>query len=163
MAQVKNINVAHLGMYLGDFLTEMIKSESADVRGMSAHDLRRLKEYLTASLRYLDYVVTAGAGNGENRGPLDMPVTSPHLWTVQDPDEIPEDMENHAVHEICGMLSALMLEIYGSQSAHINMGFYNSDVVRITGVIEFISSFLTSYVETSTPLDLPETVPAISS
>ena len=141
-----------VGMYnrMNRFLTEMNKSTSSQTSEVNVFDFTRVNEYLNAIDVYHGWVV--------GQPQLDLPETSPKTYVLEDA-VVFDQVENENINDIIRMFTLSRDELINSQSARVPAGLNKFDSSRLTAVIEKIRLFLSEYVDTSTPLDMPESAP----
>lgn len=141
-----------IGVYnrLNRFIVELIHSVSANVSQVNQFDMERLKSYLNNVKKYLGWVMAQPL--------LDLPETTPRVWVLEAPTTIP-DMDNEEVADIVRMLELARDELTHSQSARQGSGLIPFDALRFNAVIAKTETFLSTYVEVVTPIDLPESSP----
>lgn len=147
---VYNHDVKGIHDRLNRFIVEMNRANSANVSAFSLHDNKRLRSYIAAIRKYVDWVMTQPL--------LDLPETSPREYLL---DKEPELVvtENEAVNDVVRMLLLARDELAASQSARLSCSMTSHDVARFRAVIDKVELFLDMYVEEHQPLDLPETAP----
>lgn len=149
---IHNHDVVGFVNRLDRFMVELHKSASGGVSELSAADRARLDSYLSALEQYRDWVVAAPE--------LDLPESHPQTYTVSDDAPVSvAELENEHVKDTMIMLGLARLELIKSQSALKGSGMIGFDQNRLTGIIDKIKLFLTNYVDSATPLDLPESSP----
>ncbi|RLA20985.1 MAG: hypothetical protein DRQ62_09935 [Gammaproteobacteria bacterium] len=132
------------------FITELKKSVSSSGSLVNAFDKKRLATYIAALRSYQKWVTDQPA--------LDLPDTHPRAYELDDNPEY-VDLENESIVDAIRMLELARDELVRSQSSRSAAGLIEHDDVRLTAMINKIDSFLTSYIEEITPLDLPESSP----
>lgn len=150
VAQTYNHDVAGLHRRINRFIIEMIKSVSNSTSMMNEYDQKRLISYLSAIRAFVGWVVA--------QPQLDLPETSPRLFTL-DPNPAWDLMENESVVDVIRMLEIARDEITHSQSSRASSGINKFDEARVLAVVAKIEEFLKNYIQTITPLDLPESSP----
>ena len=146
-ATIQNHDVLGLTRRINRFVTELVKSVSSGVSEMTAHDLTRLRGYLSALRAYKAWVVSQPL--------LDMPETHPTDLPVPDPPDMPA-VENESVADIIVLMSRLRDELLASQSARYASTLIGFDATRFDAIVLKIEKFLDDFVTVATPLDLPE-------
>jgi len=154
--KVKNQDVAGLCARLNRFITELSSSASANVHGnVSAADQTRLGTYLSALVRYHDWVEAAPE--------LDLPKTHPTEYEITGSGAPLTPTSNESVNDVIRMLESCRAELAGSQSAQLAAGLTEHDSVRFSAIVEKAANFLTEYIAKTSPLDQPESAPAAAS
>ena len=69
------------------------------------------------------------------------------------------EVENEEVNDLLRILSAARDEMVSSQSARMGSTLIRFDESRIRAVVAKAQAFLSDYIQTQTPLDLPESSP----
>jgi len=151
---VNNQDIVGLYNRINDFMYEMFKSVSSQTSEVNEFDQDRLTTYLDAIDTYHDWVI--------NQPHLDLPETSPRLYPLRDPDEVPI-VENENINDITRMMTVARDELTNSQSARIAAGLNKFDSARLTAMIEKLRRFLGDYIRIATPLDVPESSPGMPS
>ena len=151
---VNNQDVVGLYNRINDFIYEMFKSVSSQTSEVNEFDQARLATYLNAIDTFHDWVM--------NQPHLDLPETSPRLYPLRAPDELPI-VENENINDITRMMTVARDELTNSQSARVAAGLNKFDSARLTAMIEKLRRFLTDYIQIATPLDVPESSPAMPS
>ena len=146
---VYNHDVIGLANRIGRFVTELVKSDSSNLNMVSAADQTRLASYLNNIDAYQAHVV----GNPV----LDLPQTSHSIkWPVEPLSPVPA-INNEAVEDCVRLLSVLHAELLSSDSANSSSGLTTFDAIRLTSITAKARDFLTKYIATSTPIDMPAT------
>jgi len=148
--QTYNHDVAGLYRRINRLIIEMVKAVSNSSSLMNEYDQTRLSSYLSAIRAYVAWVVS--------QPQLDLPETSPRLIVL---DQMPKwDLtENEAIIDVVRMLEIARDEVVNSQSSRNSSGLNKFDEARILALVTKVEAFLTSYIQTITPLDLPESSP----
>lgn len=157
MENVKEINNHDIvGLYnrINDFLFEMMKSVSSQTSEVNTFDQERLTTYLFAVDTYHAWIIAQPL--------LDLPETSPRLYPLKAPDEV-QIVENENINDIVRILTIARDELVNCQSARLAAGLNVFDSARLTSVVEKVRKFLTDYIQVATPLDVPESAPAMPS
>lgn len=144
-----------VGLYdrINRFLEEVNKSVSAGSSYLNAADKQRLNSYLQAIREYQAFVTGAPQ--------LDLPETSPRQYTLKPAPQLPEP-ESEICADIQRMFTLARDELMRCQSARQPAGLNTFDDQRLTAIVDKVESYLTGYVDTATPLDLPESAPAMA-
>ena len=154
MAVVQNQDLVGLLVRLARFKEEALKSVSSSSSELNQFDTTRLKAYLAAMTSYLNWVVAEPQ--------LDLPESAPKDYTV--PDAPPsQEVESEIIADVGRLLDVCYKEALDSQSARKAAGIIGFDESRVRAVIAKIGSYLDNYVANQTPLDLPESSPAVTS
>ena len=147
---VYNHDVAGLYRRINRFISELMHSVSGGTSNVRTADKERLSSYLSAIRAYHDWVI----GQPE----LDLPETHPRQIELEiAPD--PSKVENESVRDLITMLEIARDETVNGQSARDAAGMNKFDSARLIAVIEKCEAFLKDYIDTTTPLDLPESSP----
>ena len=147
---VYNHDVVGIYNRMNRFLVELNKSASAGVSQTSGFDQARLSSYLTNIKGYVAWV--------QGQPQLDLPETHPREYVLEDKPTIGE-VENEEVNDLQRIFAAARDEVIASQSARLASSLVKFDEVRILAVVTKAEAFLSAYVATLTPLDLPESSP----
>jgi hypothetical protein len=148
---VYNHDVAALCRQTHRIGVELYKSVSSSTSGMNKFDAERTKRNVAAVRSLLAWVVAEPQ--------MDLPESHPLAIELPDPvrfDEVESDSINLAL-DLCHVC---MLELQSSQSAREAAGMISFDAKRLVAVLEKMDSLIDNHVATSTPLDLPESVPS---
>ena len=147
---VQNHDIYGLVRRINRFIVELVKAASANVSEITGHDQRRLVSYLDALKAYKAWIV--------GQPVLDLPETHPQDYDVP-PNPVVPTLENESVADVVNLLCKLRDELIASQSARYASTMLSHDAVRFDAIIAKVESFLSDYVGTATPLDLPESSP----
>ncbi len=149
-----NFMVAGACTRMGQFIYELLKSQSANVVAVNKHDLLRANSYLDAWENYLEW-----ARSDDN--PLDTPETHPMDHVVKCPTRAAiELVENPSIRDWSTMVYIGLCELVNSQSSRQSSGFISHDLVRQDAYIKKCRDFLKNYVEKTLPIDQPESTPS---
>jgi len=132
------------------FIMELKKSVSSSVSLVNTFDKKRLASYIGSLRSYQKWVT--------DQPELDLPDTHPRAYALDDNPEY-ADLENESIVDAIRMLEIARDELVRSQSSRAAAGLIVHDDQRLTAMIDKVDSFLTSYIEEVTPLDLPESSP----
>lgn len=147
-SKIKNENLVLPLNKLVRFVKEVQKSDSGGRSNYGKKDLERLREYLGAFNKALDWVKGAPE--------LDCPVTSPDDYAIEPlPEE--KEMESEEVKQVLRLLRRTWKELAGGQSAGNSYGIHVSDDLRCRDLIAKITAFLDNYVVPLDNMDYPET------
>ena len=151
-SNVATYNHDIVGIYsrINRFLKELHHSASAGVSQMIDPDYARLETYMANLKGYVAWVIA--------QPELDCPDTHPRKHMLQTPPEL-GDVENEEVNDIIRLLLIARDELTNSQSARLASRLIKYDHKRLSHIIEKVEQFMTTYVSTLTPLDLPESSP----
>jgi len=150
---VNNHDVAGIHTRINRFIEELYKSVSSGTSQVNAFDQTRLNSYLDGITTYVDWVV--------GQPQLDLPETHPRPIQLE-PNPQVADIENESVNDVLRLLSIARDEIVNSQSARDPSSLNKFDEARLRSVVAKIKAFLTTYIQVTTPLDLPESSPQAS-
>lgn len=150
MAQTYNHDIVGIYNRINRFIKEAIHQTSSNLSEMNQFDIARMKSYLSAIRGYLGHV--------QADPELDLPETSPRTYELREAPAVP-DLENESLNDICRLLELMRDEMVNSQSARRPAKFVSFDETRMTQVLDKCDRFMADYVETVTPLDLPESSP----
>lgn len=132
---------------IGRFITELIRSDSANGNTMSVADKTRLTSYLDSADGYLAYVVAQPI--------LDLPKTSRvAAWPIEPLDPVPA-ISNEDVEDLARLLMLAHTELAHSDSAGLASGVVSFDATRLSAIILKARNFLTGYIAKASPMDLP--------
>jgi hypothetical protein len=135
-------------------MLELVKSVSSQGSQMNEFDQLRLGSYLDAIDSYHAWVTA--------QPQLDLPETAPTTYVLRQPVDTPL-VENESINDLIRMMTAMRGELVSSQSARQAAGLISFDSARLTAITGKARTFLTTYIEAVTPLDLPESSPEIAS
>lgn len=147
---VYNHDVKGLVERLNRFREELYKSVSSSLGGMNAFDIARLKQYIAAIRTFQAWV--------ESQPQLDLPESHPKPYNVEPAIQM-GNVENEDVNMLLTLMELASDELTSSQSARMPAGLVSFDASRLRAVVDKAESFLLSYIEVATPLDLPESSP----
>ena len=150
MSFVYNHDVRGLHSRINRFVTELIHSQSGGLSQVNSFDQARLISYLDAIEAYHQWVT--------NQPQLDLPETSPRQYPLDANPEVPI-LENESVRDLIELLTLARDELINSQSARLPAGMLGFDSDRMLAVVDKARAFIVDYVNTVTPLDLPESSP----
>ena len=147
---VYNHDVAFLADAVVRYTYEVQKSVSSGQSGINEFDVARIKSYLDAIDTAHDHILSVPQ--------LDLPETHPREWPVEQMyDHL--DVESESANHVTRLLILSWEELVNSASARQASGINPHDSGRLRANVEKIRQFVVSYVETQTPLDLPESMP----
>lgn len=142
-----NHDVAGYLNRLGRYITEITRSNSANMSTTSDADKARLTSYLAASDGYIAYMKAAPQ--------LDLPKTGHDIqWPLEPLDLIPS-IDNEDLEDMVRLLMVAHAELANSDSSNRSSGITSFDEVRATAMIAKARNFLTVFMTASSPLDLP--------
>ena len=147
---VNNHDVAGLSARINRFIVEFHKSVSSGTSQVNPFDQERLSSYLDAIDTYHGWVI--------DQPQLDLPETHPRPISLED-NPVVSDVENENVNDVIRLLGISRDELVNSQSARDAAGLNKYDSARLTALIAKLRAFLSAYISTTTPLDLPESSP----
>jgi hypothetical protein len=132
---------------------EVAKSQSANLTDMRPFDRTRIDEYNAMLNRYAAWVTDAPD--------IDLPETHPRDYPIKYISvDVDADVENKALRDLIRMYRSLITELTNSQSARAANGLTVHDKRRFDLVMEKIAKFLNDYVDSTQPLDMPESAPS---
>ena len=148
--EVYNHDLVGLIQRLDRFRFELWKSVSSGGSELNEFDKARLYDYLNSFNTYLDWVVA--------QPQLDLPESHPRKFSIS---AAPEDsiVESEIVNDVLRIMAVTREEVVDSQSARKGSGLISFDELRLRALLEKLKNFLDNYVESVTPLDLPESSP----
>jgi hypothetical protein len=109
-----------------------------------------MSSYTNAIRSYVAWVVSVPL--------LDLPETGPRPVTLPTPPVIPA-MENESMYDVAVLMELARDELTNSQSSRMSSNLMDFDRKRLIAVVDKIDNFISSYIATVTPLDLPESSP----
>lgn len=145
-----NTDVYGIVRRINRFIEEVTKSVSSNVSGTNAFDVQRAKSYVAAIRSYAAWVTGQPA--------LDLPETAPRSISLPVAPVIPQ-MENESMLDLATLFELARDEISGSQSSRVGAGLMASDLKRLTAILDKADAFITGYITTVDPLDVPESSP----
>lgn len=148
--EVYNVELVTLYNMYNRFIREVQKSASANSSQTKSHDVNRLKSYVSSNRAYLDHIASIPE--------IDAPETNPQAYVLREPPVL-LDVENESAAHCCRYLELARNELTSSQSARNASGIIKFDYDRQMSYLDKVDQFIASYVETSTPLDMPESSP----
>lgn len=147
-----NHDVAGLYRRINRFIVEILKSVSSGGSQVNTFDQTRLQSYIGAIRAYQNWVMA--------QPQLDLPETHPRVIQLEPAPSIPEEVENESVRDVVYMLELARDELVNGQTSRNPSGMVSFDAARLTAVVDKVEALLVSYVQTVTPLDLPESSPS---
>ena len=148
-----NQDVAGLAERIDEVIFEIARSQSANLTDMRQFDRDRINSYNLMLVRYATWVTSAPD--------IDLPETHPREYPIKFiSEDVDADVENKALRDLIRMYRALITEMTNSQSARAANGLTVHDKRRFDLVLEKIEQFLTSYVDETQPIDMPESAPS---
>uniref|UniRef100_A0A6M3L543 Uncharacterized protein n=1 Tax=viral metagenome TaxID=1070528 RepID=A0A6M3L543_9ZZZZ len=146
-----NLDIGGLCNLINRYLTEIQSSQSAQQNNVLTADLVRWTKY-NENLRTYGQVCL-------NRPALDMPKTSPREM-VLDPMTDKVNVSNEMVSHLTNYYLAFRDEMLLSQSNRQSTALMTPDMTRFTSIMDSIEKYITDYVVTQEPMDMPESSPA---
>lgn len=147
---VYNHDIYGLVRRIDRFREEFSHAVSAGVHHFQAADLERFKTYLSALNTYMDHV--------QSEPQLDLPESHPKPVQVEPAPEMPA-ISNESISDLQYLIELCRTELVNSQSSRMPCRLIDFDEKRFRAVIQKMQRFITDYVETVLPLDLPESSP----
>lgn len=147
--QTCNSDIHSMSRRINRIIAEVNKSQSSAVSATMPFDMVRMRSYITALQRFMDFVVSQPL--------LDLPETGPQPIDLPVDEPMPR-VENESAYDVCQYLSIMRDELVGSQSSRLSTNLVKFDYDRASAVITKIGKLL-DYVAASEPLDLPESSP----
>ena len=147
---VYNDDVDGLQRRINRFITELANSASAGVSLTSTFDQGRLQSYLNALITYHDWIMA--------QPQLDLVETNDKK-IILEADPVVQDVENEDVDDVINLLVRARDELINSQSARMPSGLVSFDSARFMALVTKAGNFLTAYIQTTTPIDLPQSSP----
>lgn len=147
---VFNKDVLFLVDMLDRYIVEVNRSQSSGVSGMLPFDITRIRSYTGAITSFHDWANSVPVG--------DYPETHPRQFPLEPRPET-TNVESESVNMIGREFEAMRWELINSQSARLANTLMVHDSQRLRTYVARVESFLTDYVETQTPIDLPESSP----
>ena len=148
--KVYNHDVASLSQMLQRIGMEVHKSTSSNASFINEHDFDRTMSYLDWLSKKLDWIA--------ERPLMDLPESAPTIWNVDTPKQY-DLVENEACNDILRLVFISLEEIQNSQSARLASGLIAPDLRRFRDVIQKLYDFMNNFVESTNPIDLPESSP----
>jgi len=150
---VLNQDVAGLTERVDEVIFEVARSQSANLTDMRPFDRTRITEYNAMLNRYAAWVTDAPD--------IDLPETHPRDYPIKYiSDGVEAEVENKALRDLIRMYRAIITELTNSQSARAANGLTVHDKRRFDLVMEKIAKFLSDYLDSTQPLDMPESAPS---
>ena len=147
---VANHDIVGLDSRINRFMVELGKAGSADLSEISSFDFDRTVSYLSAITVYVDYV--------QAEPELDLPETTPRKYELEEAAPTP-DVENESINDLLRLFSLMRDELAVGQSSRRSSRLIIFDERRLRALVLKAENFMTNYVATATPLDLPESSP----
>jgi len=148
--QTYNHDICGFIRRLDRYIYEMHKSVSSGVMAMNDFDKGRLMSYLGACHAYIDWIIA--------QPQLDLPESSPQVYTIDDPQEL-EVADNENCNDIIRLWEILRKELVNSQSSRNAAGIVSFDEGRIRALLNKIEAFKEMYIDQTSPMDMPESMP----
>lgn len=145
-----NTDVYGIVRRINRFIEEICKSVSSNVSGTNQFDAARGASYVAAVRSYAAWVTGQPA--------LDLPETAPRSTPLPVSPVVPV-MENDSMMDLATLLELARDEIVGSQSSRLGAGLLPADLKRLIAILDKADAFLSGYVATVDPLDVPESSP----
>lgn len=90
--------------------------------------------------------------------PLERARSHAREYALRDAPSVP-DIENESIDDAVRILVLMRDELVSSASSRQSSGLVGFDSVRMMSAVQKLTNFLDHYVDTATPLDLPESSP----
>lgn len=145
-----NADILGLDNRVNRFIKEVQDSASGNISLYTEADKIRLKSYLNAIIRFIEWVT--------DQPILDLPESFPRAYDFDPVVEV-KTVENEMVNDVLNLMRNLQIEIRNSQSATSSNNFINHDVSRWRNVVTKIANYIDVYADSVAPLDLPESSP----
>ena len=133
-------------------LVEIMKSQSSGISQTMPFDLVRVKSYLIAMRRYIEFIVGEPLLDCPETGPTEIPLP---------PTPKVDVVENESAFDVMQLILIARDELANSQSARIPTNLVKFDYDRQIAYLTKITN-LVLYIEAAEPLDLPESSPNAS-
>lgn len=147
-----NHDVAGMYRRINRFIVEILKSVSSGGSQVNSFDQTRLQSYIGAIRAYHNWVI--------GQPQLDLPETHPRIIQLETAPAVPAEVENESVRDVVYMLELARDELVNGQTSRNPSGFVSFDSARLTAVVDKVEALLLNYIQTVTPLDLPESSPS---
>lgn len=147
---IYNTDVKGIYSRINRFIFEVMHQVSSNVSEVNQFDYARIQSYLDAIRTYAQHV--------QSDPELDLPETSPRTYTLEDPPVVPK-IENESLADVIRLLELMRDELINSQSARRPAKLVSFDYVRLLLILDKCDRFMSDYISTITPLDLPESSP----
>jgi len=147
-----NMDIHGLVRRLFRFGVELFHSQSNGLVDLREADRARLISYLDAADAYIAWA--------QAQPQADMPETHPHAWKLDAPI-LPTgvEVENDSLIDILSMIDIFAREALACASTRQPNRFTTHDEKRFKDYITRVRNFVTQYIDTQLPLDLPESTP----
>jgi len=150
---VLNQDVAGLAERVDEVIYEIARSQSANLTDMRPFDRERIDQYNAMLNRYAEWITAAPD--------VDLPETHPRDYPIKYiSEEVDADVENKALRDLIRYYRAVLTEVTNSQSARAGNGLTVHDKRRFDLVMLKVQNFLSSYVDETQPIDMPESAPS---
>lgn len=153
-AQTYNHDVFGLVNRLFRFVDELSKAASSNVPDVLQADQNRFLSYIQAARNFIGWV--------ESAPQLDLPKSYLQIYTIDYPQPVVPDLENESVKDLVIMFQMMIREISDSQSSRLPSGLNKYDSNRVKGLLDKSELFIKNYIQTTDPIDLPETSPTFA-
>jgi hypothetical protein len=128
---------------------EILRSQSSGVSQTMPFDVVRITSYVAAMGNFMDFIV--------GQPLLDCPETGPTEVALPINPTIPY-IENESAYDLMQLVEVARDEVANSQSSRIPTNLVSFDYARQKSYLQKITNLL-AYINTSEPLDLPESSP----
>jgi hypothetical protein len=145
-----NTDVDGICRRINRFIKEVFLSQSSGVSATITFDVTRIQNYVKAIRAYVAWSVAMPL--------LDLPETGPTAITMAANPILPV-IENESLYDIAVMLELARDELVNSQSSRMSTNLIPFDRDRLIAIMDKIDNFILNYIQTNTPLDLPESSP----
>lgn len=143
-----NLNLASHADNVATYVAEMSKMASGDLPHLSPADRERVQGYLNAMKTELDYI--------NNFPQLDLPHHDPRIIELNPiPDQ--REFENQFLTTFDRLLRAYHRESTLCVSARDSSGIVAPDFKRLDDILSAAVSYDSQYVDSTNPIDSPET------
>jgi hypothetical protein len=147
---VRNMDVVGIAERIDRTMYEIATSESSTLNSLEQYDLERIEMYNAALRTYASFINSSVM--------MDLPHSTPTQFTIKfltqglDLDST----KNRVLRDLLRLYSSALLQWTRSESADKSNGWYPFDYDRFLLIMDRIDGYLSQYVESALPLDLPE-------
>jgi len=154
MAEASNItyntDIDGLVRRINRFITEIFLAQSSGLSKTASFDVARMSSYTKAIRQYVAWVVSVPL--------LDLPETGPRPISLPTAPVIPV-MENESMYDVAVLIEMARDELINSQSSRMSSNLVKFDQARLIAILDKVDNFITGFITTVDPLDLPESSP----
>ena len=145
-----NNDIYGLARRINRFTREMFNSNSANYNSVDLADMLRFETFTAALLGYHDWF--------QAQPKLDTPETGKELMALSEKVVVPV-IANESIYDLCVLMQIMHDELVSSDSSRRATNMEEYDSLRFNSYLARINSLMTEYIQSSEPLDQPQTSP----